>query len=219
MKIFLDTAHIEAIKTYAQTGLINGVTTNPTHLSKEGGDPKQQVLEICSILKHGEVSVEVTEQEPHKVYEQAHAIAKLAKNIVVKVPCHADYYGIIHKLVQEGIALNITLVFSLLQSAMMCKLGVRYISPFVGRLDDNKEDGSQLLFDIRHMVDCYGFETQILAASMRHAQHIHNAIMAGADAITMPPALFQEINTHVLTDRGMAQFNADWQKLGIKQFP
>jgi transaldolase len=188
-------------------------------LSKEGADPVEQVKEICAIMLDGEVSVEVTEKEPDAVYKQAKEIAKLAKNVVVKVPCHTDYYVTIRKLIADGIPLNITLVFSLIQSLMMCKLGVRYISPFVGRLNDIGEDGALLLQEIRTMIDGYGYETQMLAASIRGVQDLHNAIMAGADVATVPVNVLEKATQHVLTDKGMAQFDADWQKLGIKQFP
>src|SRR5690348_10507915 len=130
MKIFLDTANTESIKKWAQTGLIDGVTTNPTHLSKENKNPTEQVRTICALLPSGVISVEVVATEPEKVYQQARAIAKLADNVAVKVPCHAQYYTTIKKLVDEGITLNITLVFSLSQGLMMAKLGVKYISPF-----------------------------------------------------------------------------------------
>ncbi len=219
MKIFLDTANVDAIKKWAQTGLINGVTTNPTHLSKEGGDPKKQVLDICAALPEGEISVEITLQKPEDVYKQAKAIAALAKNIIVKVPCHKDYYPIIYRLANEGVKLNITLCFTMLQSLMMCKMGVRYISPFVGRWDDIDVDGIALLHDIRQMADQYGYGTGILAASIRTVRHFHDAILAGADVATLPINVFEKAIEHPLTDRGIEKFNADWQKLGIKQFP
>jgi transaldolase len=131
MKIFLDTANIELIKRWAHSGLIDGVTTNPTHLSKEGGNPTQTVLTICDLLPLGIISVEVTETDPESVYLQAHKIASLSENIAVKIPCHPQYYSVIKKLVEEGISLNITLVFSVVQGLMMAKLGVDYISPLL----------------------------------------------------------------------------------------
>jgi transaldolase len=219
MKIFLDTANPEAIKKYASTGLIDGITTNPTHLSKEKNDPKKQVLAICKALPHGEISVEVTEKDPKAVYKQAHAIAKLADNILVKIPCYKDYYPVIHQLVEDGIKINITLVFTLMQGLFMSKLGVTYISPFVGRLDDIDIDGVQGLFELRSMVDTYHYQTGILAASLRHPRHVHEAINAGADVVTVSPALFEKIIEHPLTDAGMVQFDADWKKLGITKFP
>jgi transaldolase len=219
MKIFLDTANLDAIKKWADTGLINGVTTNPTHLSKEKNDPKDQVLAICAALPDGEISVEITEKEPEAVYKQARTIAALAKNIIVKVPCHKDYYAVIHRLVKEGVPINVTLVFTLIQGMLMCKLGVRYISPFIGRLDDIDSDGVQVLYDLRDMVDEYDYKTEILAASLRHTQHVHDAIRAGSDVVTVSPALFEQIIEHPLTNAGMTQFNADWKKLGINVFP
>ena len=219
MKIFLDTANLEGIKKWSSTGLIDGVTTNPTHLSKEGKNPKDQVLAICAVLPEGEISVEVTEQDPDAVYKQAKDIAALAENIIVKIPCHKDYYHVISRLVQEEVPLNITLVFTLVQGLMMAKLGVRYISPFIGRLDDIDADGIQLLPELREMVDEYGYDTGILAASLRHVRHVHDAILAGADVATVTPALFEKMIEHPLTDQGIKLFKADWEKLGIKQFP
>lgn len=219
MKFFLDTANVESIKKLAQTGLIDGVTTNPSHLSKEGGDPKLRVLTICSLLPEGEISVEVTETDPQAVYQQAKKIAQLARNVVVKVPCYKEYFGVINKLTDEGIPLNITLVFTLVQSLMMCKLGARYVSPFVGRLDDVDVDGIAILPEIRDMIDTYNYQTQILAASLRDVRHVHDAILSGADAATIPIELFEKMSDHVLTDKGMALFNDAWKKLGVKQFP
>lgn len=219
MKIFLDTANIESIQKWAQTGLIDGVTTNPTHLSKENKNPTEQVRAICSLLPSGVISAEITETEPSKVYTQARAIAEIADNIAVKVPCHAHYYSIIKKLVDEGITLNITLVFSLSQGLMMAKLGTHYISPFIGRLDDINADGMALIRQLRHMLDTYNFDTQLLAASIRDVAHLDGVIDAGADIATVPVEVFEKALAHPLTDKGMAQFLADWQKLNITQFP
>lgn len=214
MKIFLDTADVSAIKRWADSGLIDGVTTNPTHLFKAGGDPKSVVMEICKLLPQGEISVEVTEEKPDAVYKQAKQIASLSDNILVKIPCHRDYYPVITKLAAEGVKLNITLVFSLVQGMFMAKLGVRYISPFVGRLDDCDIEGGVVLDELREMIDTYGYDTGILAASLRHVRHLHQAIMAGADAATVPAEVLEKASEHVLTDRGIALFNADWKKLG-----
>jgi transaldolase len=219
MKIFLDTADIHAISSWKTTGLIDGVTTNPTHISKVNGSPKKTVLEICKLLPQGDISVEVTETSAAGVYKQAHALAKLAKNIIVKIPCHRDYYAVIAKLADEGVKINITLVFSLIQGLMMSKLGVQYISPFVGRWDDIDQDGVALLFQLRQMIDEYAYSTEVLAASLRHVPHIHQAIMAGADAITVPPDVLAKATDHLLTDKGMELFAHDWKKLGVKQFP
>ena len=144
MEIFLDTAHVPSIEKWASTGLINGVTTNPSHLSNEGGDPKSIVLEICKLLPKGRISIEVTKVDPQELYMQAKAISQLADNVWVKIPCHQKYYPVIKKLVEEEVKLNITLVFTVLQSLMMCKLGVYYISPFIGRWNDIDVDGMRI---------------------------------------------------------------------------
>jgi transaldolase len=219
MKIFLDTAHLATIQQWAETGLIDGVTSNPSHLSKEGGDPKKIINDICALLPEGDISVQVTEKSPEAVYKQAKAIAKLAPNIIVKVPCAKEYYPVIKKLVAEGVKVNITLLFTLVQALFMCKLGVRYISPFIGRLDDIDVDGLALIAELRQMIDTYGFETQILAASIRDDRHFHGVILFGADAATVPVTVLEKAATHPLTDQGRALFDADWAKLGIRQFP
>jgi transaldolase len=219
MKIFIDSADVASIATWSKTGVIDGVTTNPTHLSKEGGDVTQKVLEICKLLPEGDISVEVTEVDKEAVYQQAKKIAALASNVVVKIPCHIDYYPVIARLVKEGVRINVTLVFSLTQALMMCKLGATYISPFVGRLEDSKVDGISLICDMRAMVDQYDYKTQILAASLRNLEHFTEAIMAGADVATLPLDVLQQGVEHQLTDAGMVRFAQDWQKLGIKQFP
>ncbi|MBS1986480.1 fructose-6-phosphate aldolase [Candidatus Dependentiae bacterium] len=219
MKIFLDTANYGLIELWAQTGLIDGVTTNPTHLSKESGDPVALIKKLCALLPNGHISVEVTEVAPERVYTQAKTLAALAENVVVKIPCHSDYFPIIKKLVDEEVQLNITLVFSLMQGVCMSKLGVLYISPFVGRLEDLDVDGVSLLGELSDMLDQYDYETELLAASIRHVRHIHAAIEAGVDIITVPPTVLATALNHPLTDRGMELFAADWKKLGIHTFP
>lgn len=214
MKLFLDTADIHEIERLIKTGLIDGITTNPTHLSKEGKNPREQIEHICSLLPNGEISVQVTEKQPEAVYMQAKKIAQLANNVLVKIPCHVDYYSVIKRLTDEGVKVNITLVFTVIQGLMMSKLKAHYISPFIGRWDDNDVEGSQVLFQMRHMIDTYGFKTQILAASLRHVRHINYAIEAGCDAATVPVTAFEKAVEHVLTDRGIEQFDADWKKLG-----
>jgi transaldolase len=219
MKIFLDTANTELIEKWAHTGVIDGVTTNPTHLSKESKDPVEQILAICDILPSGIISVEVVETEPEKVYAQAHKIAALCDNIVVKIPCHATYYSVIKQLVEEEVTLNITLVFSLTQGLMMAKLGAHYISPFIGRLDDIHCDGIALIKQLRQMLDWYSFDTELLAASIRDTSHFEHVIMAGADIATIPVEIFEKSIEHPLTDKGMAQFLEHWKKLNISRFP
>lgn len=219
MKIFLDTADTAIIKKFMPTGLIDGITTNPTNLSATKANPTERILEICKLVPKGQISVEVTELEPEKVYTQAKAIAKLADTIWVKIPCHERYYPIIKKLVDEDVKINITLVFTVLQALMMCKLGVYYISPFVGRWDELDVDGMQFIPEMRQMIDYYEFETKLLAASIRTVQHLHDALMAGADAATIAPDIFEKAIAHHLTDQGIEKFSKDWAKLGISQFP
>ncbi len=219
MKIFLDTADISTIKQWAHTGIIDGVTTNPTHLSKAGGDPKKIIKEICELLLHGSVSVEVTELDPDIVYAQAKAISVLADNITVKIPCHSRYFEVIKRLVDEDISLNITLIFTLTQGLAMCKLGVDYISPFMGRLDDIGSSGIKLVQDMANMRDTYSYNTELLAASIRSVDQLHEVILAGADIATVPVAVLEKAVSHPLTDKGIEKFLADWQALGIRKFP
>ncbi len=145
MKLFLDTAHLKDIATWHELGIIDGVTTNPTLLSKESGDIKKLIKDICALMKGYDISVEVTETEPNAVYKQAKEIASLADNVVVKIPCQRNFYAVINKLTQEDIAINVTLVFTLIQGMVMAKLGVRYISPFIGRWNDIDVDGRVIL--------------------------------------------------------------------------
>jgi transaldolase len=219
MKLFLDTANVVDLRRWAVTGLIDGVTTNPTHLSEAGGKPLTVVKEICEILPEGEISVEVTEQDPQKLYEQAHQIANIAENVIVKVPCALQYYEVICKLVGDGIPLNITLVFSAAQALLMAKLGVTYISPFIGRLDDSGVDGLEVFATIREALDEYDFESELLAASIRSVDHFEQAAVIGADAVTVPLHILEHATHHPLTEKGIELFEADWKKLGITKFP
>ena len=218
MKFFLDTANLEALTKAKKTGLIDGVTTNPTHLSKEGKG-SQLIKQIATLFPHCDISVEITEKSPENVYKQAKEIAQLAPNIVVKIPCYKEYLPIIHKLAKEGTPLNITLLFSVVQGLCMAKLHVKYISPFVGRLDDIDVDGIQLIRELRKVLDTYTYTTQLLAASLRSTHHIRDSALAGADIATLPVKLFNKMLDHPLTDKGMILFDEDWQKLGIKKFP
>lgn len=218
MKFFLDTANLEALTKAKQTGLIDGVTTNPSHLSKEGKSTTL-IKQIATLLPHCDISVEVTEKSPEAVYNQAKKIAALAPNIVVKIPCAKEYLPIISTLVQEGIPLNITLVFSVIQGLCMAKLQVKYISPFIGRLDDIDADGMQLIRDLRVALDNYDYKTELLAASLRSIPHLTDSALAGADIATLPVTLFEKMLNHPLTDKGIRLFDEDWQKLGIKKFP
>lgn len=214
MKLYLDTADYRLIQECAHTGLVDGVTTNPTHLAKQGGSPRETVEKIFEILPNGIISLEVTEKDPARLYTQAHALAKLKDTVLVKIPCHALYYPVIKKLVEEGINLNITLVFSVAQALWMAKLGVHTISPFVGRLEEIGQSGVDFLTDVCTLRNQYGFDTEILAASLRTAAHVERALLLGVDAITISPKLFHVVTQHELTDKGIVQFEHDWHALG-----
>lgn len=213
MKIFLDTANRELIKKLVPTGLVDGITTNPTLLSKEDSDPAGVLRDIC-VLVNGPVSIEVVEKAPDAVLVQARAIAKIASNAVVKIPFAEEYLAVIKKLVDEGIKINATLVFTPIQALMVAKLGVEYISPFIGRWDDINVDGIAVLEEMISVKDVYGFSSQILAASIRTLMHWQKALQIGADVITVPPAIFEQALRHPLSQRGIEQFDSDWKKLG-----
>lgn len=219
MKLFLDSADVGALQRWSPTGIIDGVTTNPTLLSKSTSDPIETLQAICALLPHGDVSVEVTEEKPEAVYEQAHKIARLARNVVVKIPCHIQFYQIIERLVKDGVRVNVTLVFTLFQGLAVTKLGVKYISPFIGRLEDVEADGMGLIRQLRSMLDAYGKETELLAASLRSVQHLHEVIEIGVDAATVPVSILEKAVHHPLTEEGMKRFAHDWKQLGIKTFP
>lgn len=219
MKIFLDTAHQESIKKWSDSGLIDGITTNPTSLSKEMGLPAEVIKNICTMMKDRPVSVEITEIRPDAVFEQAKKIALLADNVVVKVPCAVEYYSVIEKLIDQNVSVNITLVFTAVQALMMAKLGVDYVSPFIGRLEEIDTDGMQMVVDTREIFDTYGYETEILAASVRSVRHLHQMAVSGVDITTVSPEIFEKALYHPLSEKGIDIFEADWKKLGIKQFP
>ena len=213
MKLFLDTANIELIKQWIPTGVIDGVTTNPSLLAKETGNIKENLLEICNLVD-GDVSIEVVEKDPEKVYQQALQISALAKNVVVKIPFAKEYLPIISRLCKEGIKINVTLIFSITQALLVSKLGVTYISPFIGRWDDIDIDGMNLIEDLVVMKENYGFKSEILAASIRNVIHLQKSIFAGADVATIPPTLLDKLFKHPLTLQGIEKFDSDWKKLG-----
>ena len=215
MKIFLDTADRKEIKKWVTTGIVDGITTNPTHLSKQGIETKKVLLDICQMVP-GNVSIEVVEKEPERVYQQAKEISQLANNVVVKIPFAYEYLSVIDRLVKEDVRINVTLIFSLLQALLVAKLGVTYISPFIGRWDDIDVDGIDLIPELMIMKETYGFTSEILAASIRHLMHWHHATLAGADIATVPPTLLEKLMNHPLTERGIAKFDADWKKLEKK---
>ena len=219
MKLYIDTASPDIIKEYLSLGIIDGITTNPTNLSSLKGNPSAHIRELLSLLPNKDVSIEVTEIEPEKVYKQAIDIANLSSNVLVKIPCSPQYYSVINRLVKEGISLNITLVFSFMQGLMMAKLGVTYISPFVGRLQDIGHDGVFLIDDLTRVIKGYNFKTKILAASLRNLDQVQDVVRLGTDAITIPPSLLKSMLHHPLTTKGIETFEKNWQELGINKFP
>jgi transaldolase len=212
MKIFLDTANIEAIKKYNDMGLLDGITTNPSLLSKEGGDPQKTMEEICRIIK-GDVSLEVVSVKYEGMMEEGRRLRKYGDNVVVKVPMTAEGLKACKALTAEGIPVNVTLIFSPNQAILAAKAGAKYVSPFIGRLDDVGKDGMNLIRDIKKIFPNYNFKTQILVASIRHPMHVVDAAKIGAEVVTLPPAVLEKMLQHQLTDIGLKNFLADWEKL------
>ncbi|HEU4823473.1 MAG TPA: fructose-6-phosphate aldolase [Nitrososphaeraceae archaeon] len=212
MKIFLDTASIESIRRYNDMGILDGVTTNPSLLSKEKGDPRQIMNEIVQIIK-GPVSLEVIGTDYEVMIEEAHRLKKYGQNVVVKVPMIPAGLRAVKSLKQDGISTNVTLVFSSNQAILAAKAGASYISPFIGRLDDNGQDGINVIREIKQIFSNYEFETEILVASVRHPLHVIEAGRCGADIVTVPPDILQKMLAHPLTDKGLSSFISDWNKL------
>jgi transaldolase len=217
MQIFLDTANLEEIRQGVALGLVDGVTTNPSLVAREQqpGAPvkfKDRVIEICELVQ-GPVSAEVTATDYDGMMAQAHEIASWHEHVVVKIPLISDGLKAIVSLSKEGIRTNCTLCFSLNQAFLAAKAGATYISPFVGRIDDTGHDGMQLIHDIRSAYDNYGYETKLLAASLRHPMHVHACLLAGADVATLPFSVFGPLMKHPLTDSGLQKFLADWDKV------
>ncbi|WP_438478601.1 fructose-6-phosphate aldolase [Streptococcus pluranimalium] len=210
MKFFLDTANVEAIKEINRLGVVDGVTTNPTIISKEGRDFEEVIKEICSIVD-GPVSAEVTALKAEDMIEEARVIAKWADNVVVKIPMTSEGLKAVNILSQEGIKTNVTLIFTVSQGLMAMKAGATFISPFIGRLEDIGTDAYQLILELRHIIDLYGFETEIIAASIRNATHVEKVAGLGAHIATIPDALFDKMTKHPLTDAGIATFLKDWE--------
>lgn len=219
MKFFLDSADQHIIQQWLPTNLVDGITTNPTNLSAMGKNPTNTITHLCTILGTREINIEVTKKEPKELYTQAKKIADIAPNVIVKIPCHMAYTETIARLVRENCRINITLIFTLLQGMLMSKLGVHYLSPFIGRLEDSGKDGLLLVQELVHMVNHYQFNTQILAASVRTQEQLTGIINAGAHAATIPPNLFENLATHPLTTKGIAQFETDWAHIGTDIFP
>ncbi len=210
MKFFLDTANVEAIKEINRLGVVDGVTTNPTIISKEGRDFEEVIKEICSIVDRP-VSAEVTALKAEDMVEEARVIAKWADNVVVKIPMTSEGLKAVNILSREGIKTNVTLIFTVSQGLMAMKAGATFISPFIGRLEDIRTDAYQLILELRHIIDLYGFETEIIAASIRNATHVEKVAGLGAHIATIPDALFDKMTKHPLTDAGIATFLKDWE--------
>lgn len=213
MKFFVDTADIADITELAESGLLDGVTTNPSLIHKSGRDFLEVVAEICRIVP-GPVSAEVVAADHEGMMREAEVVRRIADNIAVKVPLTLDGLKTCRKLTADGTMVNVTLCFTANQALLAAKAGATFISPFVGRHDDIGFDGMQIISDIRTIYDNYDFATQILVASVRHPVHVHQAAMIGADVMTAPPAVIRQLFKHPLTDRGLEAFLADWQKTG-----
>ena len=212
MKIFLDTANLESIKKYNDMGLLDGITTNPSLLSKEGGDPQQTMDEITRIIK-GDVSLEVLSTDYDGMMEEGRKLRSYGEHVVVKCPMTADGLKACKALTAEGIPVNVTLIFSPNQAVLAAKAGAKYVSPFIGRLDDIGHEGMHLIREIKEIFSNYNFKTQILVASIRHPLHVVDAAKIGADVVTLPPAVLGKMLNHPLTDIGLKNFLADWEKL------
>ncbi|MDN5568170.1 MAG: fructose-6-phosphate aldolase [Paracoccus sp. (in: a-proteobacteria)] len=215
MKFFVDTADVAAIKELNDLGMVDGVTTNPSIILKSGRDIAEVTKEICDLVD-GPVSAEVVAEKAADMIREGKHLAKIAENITVKVPLTWDGLKACRALTDEGYMVNVTLCFSAAQALLAAKAGATFISPFIGRLDDINLDGMELIADIRDIYDNYGYETEILAASIRNVNHIVDAAKVGADVITAPPSVIKAMANHVLTDKGLAQFNADWAQTGQK---
>ena len=212
MKFFLDTGSIEEIRAAAATGVLDGITTNPSLVAKEGRNLRDLVTEICNIVD-GPVSAEVTEADTEAMVRQGMELSTIHRNVVVKVPLFKEGIMAVRQLASRGVKVNVTLCFSATQALIAAKAGATYISPFIGRLDDISHVGMDLIRDIRTIYDNYDFTTQILTASVRHPVHVLEAALAGSDVATMPYKVFDALFKHPLTDIGNEKFLADWKKL------
>lgn len=212
MKFFLDTANIDEVKEGLDAGLVDGVTTNPSLVAKEG-KPFRAVVDQILALVDGPVSLEVVSVEADGMVKEGRELAAIHKNVVVKVPLIPEGLKAVRRLSAEGIRTNVTLIFSPTQALLAAKAGASYVSPFIGRLDDISQQGMDIIEDIRQIFDNYDFETEILVASIRHPVHVLDAARIGADVGTMPWKVMMQLAQHPLTDVGLAKFLADWQKV------
>ena len=212
MKIFLDTANLESIKKYNDMGMIDGVTTNPSLLSKEKRNPSEVMREIVRLIK-GPVSLEVIATNTDEMLDEAHRLMKYGPNVVVKIPMIPEGMKAVKKLKQDGIPTNVTLIFSANQAILAAKAGASYISPFIGRLDDNGQNGINVVREITEIFRNYEFKTEVLVASIRHPIHVIEAGKNGANIVTLPPDILQKMLSHPLTDKGLSDFISDWERL------
>ena len=216
MKFFVDTADVKEIRELNDLGLLDGVTTNPSLILKSGGSISEVTKQICDIVE-GPVSAEVVAVEYAEMMREAEVLAKIAENVCIKVPLTLDGLRACRSIRNDlGREVNVTLCFSANQALLAAKAGATFISPFIGRIDDMGLDGMELIAEIRHIYDNYGFETEILAASVRTVNHVKQAAMIGADVATVPPSTLKALVKHPLTDKGLEAFLADWAKTGQK---
>lgn len=215
MKFFVDTADVKEIQELNALGLLDGVTTNPSLILKSGGKIDEVTKQICDIVE-GPVSAEVTATDFDGMMKEAKVLAKIAENVCIKVPLTLDGLKACRAIRAEGRMVNVTLCFSANQALLAAKAGATFISPFIGRLDDMGFDGMEVIAEIRQVYDNYGFDTEILAASIRTPDHVKRAALIGADVATVPPATLKALVKHPLTDKGLEQFLADWAKTGQK---
>jgi transaldolase len=216
MKIFIDTANVQEIKEAISLGLIDGVTTNPTLMAKEGRNPELVLKEICALVS-GPVSAEVISPESLGMVNEAHQLVKLAKNIVVKIPLTKEGLRAVKILAAEGVNTNVTLCFSAAQALLVAKAGATYVSPFIGRLDDLAQEGMNLISDIKKIYTNYNFKTQIIVASVRSPMHVVNAALIGADIATIPYLIIEQLIKHPLTDIGINKFLEDFKKTSSRK--
>ena len=216
MNIFLDTSDVDVIRQHCETGLIDGVTTNPTLMMQAGRDPVEVIKEISSLFtENASISAEVVGDTAKEMISQAEDYYSISKNITIKVPCTAEGLRACKALSDKDIPVNVTLIFSLEQAILSAKAGATYVSPFIGRCEDNNIDGIDLIKSIKKVYNgiMNNISTNILAASIRSVAHIGQAFEAGADVVTLPPSIFEEMYKHDLTDQGIKQFDKDWKKL------
>ena len=210
MKIFMDTANVDEIKQYVDWGVVYGVTTNPSLIAKSGRTQAQVIPEIAALVS-GPVSAEVISTECAGMVEEARKLAKIAENVVIKIPCIPEGLKAVKILSAEGIKTNVTLVFSMSQALLAARAGATYVSPFIGRLDDIGEDGVQLVDNIVKAFKLYGIETEVIAASIRNLEHVEKVMLTGCHIATIPTKVLAQMINHPLTDKGLAQFMADYQ--------